>query len=636
MFKKLLTLALALSLSAVMCTPAKAIDMKMNGVFKTWSISQNDFRFGKDDINDWYTVSLVRLKPNFSAFDGDVQINLRMDLAQGWWGIDNERGGFKNLMGVRRTHSGTANGLFNGKDTNYPVHVDEAWIDIRLPFTDSFAPSRMHLGREYITLGNKLVLDYELDGVNFVTKWTDTTSTKLGYALLAEGYQGLSDNKASQNKWDALGEGAGVSGGNSYLGYLQLKQKLPEKYGDMEVFFMGYQDTGTDDGTAYLNDDLDYSDARFHPQIGTLFALGLAGNLNLDGGMITVKFEADGLVGKDPINNRTYNSNGLPNGEATGVGTIFRPASKDPAATADSSGTKGIISDPGKGTISNQARGSDGRPETVLLPGYTAQHFWNRLDKNDGDINGWNFYADAQFHYFDVDYNTTPGIVIGAGSGDDDKSGGNGNVNKLITEGWFYICEVWEDSIMPDLTGITPQGLGAPWSRGYREFENQVLVQANNNWKFLPKWNLFLSYTWVHALNNIYAWEDEPVNHNRPGIGGAKGAGINPKTGKPFDPNNDFLDSTGHSGADPVTGIVVDNGNGRGGYGNGGFDTARSSKDLGHEIDFRIEYTIFPKLVMEFRGGYFFSGDAASYLIAGARGWDRNAWEGRWDVTYAF
>lgn len=567
MLKKLSTLALALSLTGLMCTPAKAIDMKLNGVFKTWAISQNEFRFGKDDINDWYTVSLVRLKPNFSAFDGDVQINLRMDLAQGWWGIDNARGGFKNFSGGKRTHSGSGSGLYNNKDTNYPVHVDEAWIDIRLPFLDAYAPSRMHLGREYITLGNKLVLDYELDGVNIVTKWSDTTSTKTGYALMSEGYQGLSDNKANQFKWDALSEGQGVSGGNAYLEYIQLKQVLPEKYGNLEVFLLGYQDEGTDDGTAYLNDDIDYSDARFHPQIGTLFSLGFAGDLSLDGGNITMKFEVDGLWGKDTINNRTYNSNGM---------------SKDAAAPPATAATDGYV-------------------------GYIGQHYWNRLDINNGTINGWNVYVDAQAHYWDAEYKTTPGLVIGAGSGDSNKSGGRGNVNKLQTEGWFYICEVWEDSIMPDLTGITPQGLGSPWSRGYREFENQTLVQLNNNWKFMPKWNFFTSYTYVHANTNIYAWEDEPKNHNRPTSAATAGA----TTGK--NPTNDYIDGT-----------------------TGGYDTTRHSKDLGHEVDFRLEYTIFPKLVMEVRGGYFFTGDAASYLIAGARGWDKNAWEGRWDVTYAF
>ncbi|NIX57622.1 MAG: hypothetical protein GWN14_17295, partial [candidate division Zixibacteria bacterium] len=58
-------------------------------------------------------------------------------------------------------------------------------------------------------------------------------------------------------------------------------------------------------------------------------------------------------------------------------------------------------------------------------------------------------------------------MVGGRGSGDDDVTGGDGNVNKLRTSGFFYITEIWEDSIMPDEEGITPQGLGAPNVRGY-------------------------------------------------------------------------------------------------------------------------------------------------------------------------
>ncbi|MDZ7764377.1 MAG: hypothetical protein U5K00_08100 [Melioribacteraceae bacterium] len=52
----------------------------------------------------------------------------------------------------------------------------------------------------------------------------------------------------------------------------------------------------------------------------------------------------------------------------------------------------------------------------------------------------------------------TLGLTAGMGSGDDDPTGGEGNVNKLRTSGFFYLTEVWEDSIMPTKEGITPQG----------------------------------------------------------------------------------------------------------------------------------------------------------------------------------
>ena len=53
-------------------------------------------------------------------------------------------------------------------------------------------------------------------------------------------------------------------------------------------------------------------------------------------------------------------------------------------------------------------------------------------------------------------------VVFGRGSGDEDYGSGEGNINRLKTMGFFYLTEVWEDSIMPDEEGITPQGLGAP------------------------------------------------------------------------------------------------------------------------------------------------------------------------------
>ena len=70
------------------------------------------------------------------------------------------------------------------------------------------------------------------------------------------------------------------------------------------------------------------------------------------------------------------------------------------------------------------------------------------------------------------------GATFGMGSGDDDVTGGQGNLNKIQTMGSFPLTNVWEDSVMPDVGGISPQGLGSPVSRGYREFENTTAVQG--------------------------------------------------------------------------------------------------------------------------------------------------------------
>lgn len=105
-------------------------------------------------------------------------------------------------------------------------------------------------------------------------------------------------------------------------------------------------------------------------------------------------------------------------------------------------------------------------------------------DINDGTLSGFNLYAKATYAASDA---LCVGGVFGLGSGDDDLTSGAGNVNKLRTSGFFYITEIWEDSIMPDEEGITPQGLGAPNVRAYRELENSTIVQGNVTFKGIPR-----------------------------------------------------------------------------------------------------------------------------------------------------
>lgn len=186
---------------------------------------------------------------------------------------------------------------------------------------------------------------------------------------------------------------------------------------------------------------------------------------------------------------------------------------------------------------------------------FGAKQMW---DKNDGDLSGYNLYLKAQFAATEkLDF----GGVLGMGSGDDDLTKGNGNVNKLRTSGFFYITEIWEDSIMPDEEGITPQGLGAPNVRGYRELENTTIAQVNTNIKLFKGFSAFFSYSYIRATQAVHAWQ-------------ADGAG----------------DWT----------ILDDN-----------------SNDLGQEIDFKFVYGLLPNAKLLLRGGYFIPGDAAGYLIVG-------------------
>ncbi|RMD99231.1 MAG: hypothetical protein D6814_05960 [Calditrichaeota bacterium] len=199
-------------------------------------------------------------------------------------------------------------------------------------------------------------------------------------------------------------------------------------------------------------------------------------------------------------------------------------------------------------------------------------------DINNGDINGYNLYLKLNKK---VSPKFNLGGVFGLGSGDDDWTGGKGNVNKLRTSGFFYVTEIWEDSIMPDEEGITPQGLGAPNVRGYRELENTTLFQINGKVNLTPKVSLFGSFTYLGATQAIHGWH-----------------------------------------LDALTNTTV-------------IDPA-SSKSIGQEVDWKLDWKVYPQLVLTFRGGVFFPGDAAGYLINGTNQFNDAAWETKTTVTYKF
>jgi len=202
------------------------------------------------------------------------------------------------------------------------------------------------------------------------------------------------------------------------------------------------------------------------------------------------------------------------------------------------------------------------------------------LDVNNGDLKGYNVYLDAKLPVGKA----TLGVVFGRGSGDDDPMSGDGNINKIRTNGFFYVNEIWEDSIMPDEEGITPQGLGSPASRGYREFENTTLFQLNASFPIRSDMKLFLSGTVIRATEALRPWVDANKNNAiEPGELGAV-----------------------------------------------------SSSDIGRELDFVLDWTLMPNLVWTLRGGYMDAGDAAGYLINGTSAFDENPWELRTTLRFNF
>lgn len=207
------------------------------------------------------------------------------------------------------------------------------------------------------------------------------------------------------------------------------------------------------------------------------------------------------------------------------------------------------------------------------------------IDINDGTLRGYNAYVRAQYTVSDA---VSIGGLAGLGSGDSDGPwGGKGNVNKLRTAGFWYLTEVWEDSIMPDEEGITPQGLGAPNVRGYRELENTTAGQVNVTLRPVPRFSMFFSYTLLRATEPIYAWGTEILGDGS------------------FGPNH-------------------------------GPNRNLSAQDIGWEVDFKFDYRLVNRVLLTARGGYFNPGTATGYLINGSDQWTDPAWELKGEVTFAF
>lgn len=482
--KRFFSITISLILVLVLSSALFGADLKVNGVYTAWGLSQSKFFLGKNDGNDNYVVQMLRFKLQAVAND-NLKLVTRFDIAQGWWGVDN----------INRTKYG-ASGLFSNKDTNFLMHVDQAYIDFNLPNI----PVNLKVGRMWYGVGNKLLLDNNLDGIqaNLNLK---KFKLNLGWAKVSEGYDGLSDNDVMAAA-DPYGN-TDARDANLLLGNLQCKNEKRE----INVFGLYYNDASVDDGTAYLMDGIDYFRPRFSPHVTQLMAFGLSGSVKL--GNLSVVGEFDYLTGKDDIDNGA----------------------------------------------------ADGK---------------QRYDINDGTISGYNLYVKPAF-------NITPALslggVFGMGSGDDDKTDGAGNVNKLRTSGFFYVTEIWEDSIMPDEEGITPQGLGAPNTRGYREFENTTLFQANATYKIKKNLKAFVSYTYITATQPIYAWSTTD------------------------------------------TGWTMGDAN---------------SNDIGSEIDFKIDYGIYKNLGLTLRGGVFMPGDAAGYLINGNNDNSDTVREIKTTLTYKF
>jgi hypothetical protein len=121
---------------------------------------------------------------------------------------------------------------------------------------------------------------------------------------------------------------------------------------------------------------------------------------------------------------------------------------------------------------------------------------------------------------------------------------------------------------MPDVEGISPQGLGSPVSRGYREFENTIAGQVNYGIKPIKPLRLEASYTYLTATTPIQGWDE---------------------TGAP---------------------------------------SGKSASDLGMEIDANAIVKFNNGLIFKTLGGVFLPGEAGALLING----NTDAMDAAWEI----
>ncbi len=421
--------AAAATASEAVAPAPKPFELK--GIYTVWGLTQNNFMLGADHPLDdaAYTVQMLRL-------DGKAQrdgygVRARLDLAQGWWGVDNDPNrssafGVDEAGNAVATDAYNSNAMFQNKGTHYGLHVDLAYGWVDLPGV----PVQVRLGRQYYGVGHKIVLDMNYDGIQVEAHPSDNVTLQAWWAKVGEGLGGrtlpkglLMSDKDEYADADLFGLVGDVTSGNHSFGV----------YG---LYYMDQSDQT--DWTVFPN-DLGYFRARHAPNISRALAVGATadGTFEVAEGL-TYALEFDWLSGADDVNN--------------------------------------------------------------------TDHAGGTLDINDGTLTGYDAYATLD-QTVDVGVPLTAGVLFGLGSGDADTTGGPGNLQRLQTMGFFPLTYVWEDSVMPDMEGISPQGLGSPVSRGYRELENTTAIQARLSAVLLDRLTVGGTYTYLSATRAVRGFD---------------------------------------------------------------------------------------------------------------------------------
>lgn len=427
MLTLLLAPALAAEPAAAPAAPEKPpIKFDVSAEYSLWNLQQNNFLLGAEHPLDDAAYTVQNLRIRAAAGREHYGVVARLDAAQGWWGVDNDPANGYALTtdedGVTTTtRVYNDDGLFQGKDTAYAIHFDLAygWA--------AWGPFEVRGGRQYYSVGNKLVLDEDYDGVTVLLTPKGPIRADAFWAKVSEGKNAttLPSSALMSDLED-----------NSDADLFGAKVRYVSPKLNAELFGLYYMDTIAEDW-AWLPQGLGYNRPRFTPQATSLAAFGLSADGTV-GKALAWKVEGDLLFGEDTIQN--------------------------------------------------------------------ADHAGGALDKNNGTLSGWNVLADAKYT-LPLPVVVDVGVLGGMGSGDPDPRSGAGNVNKISTMGFWSMTNVWEDSVMPDVEGISPQGLGSPVSRGYRELENTTAVQGRAGVNPVKPLRLEGSFTWLRATQPVYGFD---------------------------------------------------------------------------------------------------------------------------------
>ncbi len=479
-------------------TPA----VELHGKYALWALNQHNFMLGADHpLNDAdYVVQMLRV--NGKTTKEEYGVVMRADLAQGWWGVDNnpdvtQVSGTDADGNVTNSTAWNPYSLFGNKGTNYGMHVDQAYAFVKVPGL-SF-PVEIRVGRQYYKVGHKLVLDQDGDGVQVLIQPSEKLGVDLSWAKLSEGTGSVRAPTGALMNDDGAHGDADLFGGSVHL--------TPNDTVSAELYGLYYQDRSGAGEQTYAPNGVGYLEARFRPNLSMVTAFGLSSDATLPvAGGLKLQVEGAYLIGRDDVDN--------------------------------------------------------------------ADHAGGLLDINNGELSGWTAFVAADQSLSGLPLSL--GASLGAGSGDDDVQSGKGNINKVMTQGFFPFTNVWEDSVMPDVEGISPQGLGSPVSRGYREFENTLALQGRVGVQPHDRVKLTASYSYFRAMNGV------------PG----------------FDASGAPLSS--------------------------------SALDLGQEVDVNLHLKVYKGFSYACLFGVFMPGEAAGNLMLGNASSLDPAWEVKQVVTAAF